>query len=91
MQDDGQDGGSSGGSSGGYVGGLILTAFFFLGVLALVGALLAGAVFAALAMPLTTSLVLGFLAIAGIAGWRAKRRHDRAVRAARRAAGYDDR
>jgi len=44
---------------------------------------LAAVGFAALAMPITTSVVVVFFIVAGIAGWRAKRAHARAQRKAR--------
>jgi membrane protein implicated in regulation of membrane protease activity len=74
---------TDGGRSGGYVGGLILTGFFFLLVAALAVGALAAVGFAAVAMPVTTSLVLLFFLVAAIAAWRARLRHERARRRAR--------
>lgn len=71
-------------TGGGYVGGAILTVLFFLLVAVLAVGLLAGMGFAVLAMPVTTSLILLFFLAAGIATWRAKLKHDRARRKARR-------
>jgi len=71
--------------SGGYVGGAILTVLFFLLVAALAAAALVAIGFAVIAMPITTTLVVTFFALAGIAAWRAKVKHARAVRRARAA------
>ncbi|MEQ8601738.1 MAG: hypothetical protein RIB45_00365 [Marivibrio sp.] len=70
---------------GGYVGGTILTVLFFLLVAALAAVAVIGIGFAAIAMPITTTLILLFFAVAGIAAWRAKIRHERALRRARAA------
>lgn len=54
--------------------GLVLTVLLALLGLALFGGLLAGLVFMAVALPLTTAAILAVLAAGGFAAWRAKRR-----------------
>ncbi|MEX0923333.1 MAG: hypothetical protein WDZ84_11200 [Rhodovibrionaceae bacterium] len=54
--------------------GLVLTAVLALLGLALAAGLLAGLVFMAVALPLTTAAILAVLAAGGFAAWRAKRR-----------------
>lgn len=58
----------------GTLSGLILTAALALLGLALLGGIVALAVFMALAMPLTTAAILTVLAVGGFAAWRARRR-----------------